>query len=164
MRTNTTMANWLQRGILALLLTIGLTAQATAQVGLSTAARNAAADAVVDLVDAGAGAGVIEIRTGAAPATANDADSGTLLATLTFSDPAFGAASSGVATASSITQDSSADATGTAGHFRVKDSNGNVVFQGSVGTSGAVMNLVTTSITAGQPVQITSFTYAQPAS
>jgi len=165
MRTQT-LTNWLQRAILALLITIGLTAHASAQVGLSTAARNAAADAVVDLVDAGAGAGVIEIRTGAAPSSANDADTGTLLATLTFSDPAFGAASSGQATASSITQDSSADATGTAGHFRVKDSNGNTVFQGSITTTGGggVMQLVTTSITAGQPVQITSFTYTQPAS
>lgn len=131
---------------------------------LTNAARSAAADAIVDRLDAGAGAGTIEIRTGTQPTNADDADTGTLLATLTFSDPAFGAASNGVATASAITQDSSADATGTAGYFVVKDSDGTKQFTGSVGTSGADMNLVTTSITAGQPVQITSFTFTIPAS
>ena len=65
---------------------------------LPTAARNAACDAVVDLLDAGAGAGTIKIYTGSQPASANDAASGTLLATITLSDPAFGAASTGVAT------------------------------------------------------------------
>lgn len=40
---------------------------------IATSARNAAADAVVDLLDAGAGAGHIEIRTGAQPATPNTA-------------------------------------------------------------------------------------------
>lgn len=133
---------------------------------LTTAARNASADAVMALVDAGAGAGTIEIRTGVQPTNADDADSGTLLATLTFSDPATGAAASGVDTASAITQDTAADATGTAGYFVVKDSTGAKVFTGSVTASGAGgdMQLVTTSITAGQPVQITSFTYTQPAS
>lgn len=131
---------------------------------LTNAARSAAADAVVDRLDAGVGAGTIEIRTGLQPTNADDADTGTLLAVLTFSDPAFGAASNGVATASAITQDSSADASGTAGYFVVKDSDGTKVFTGSVGTSGADMNLVTTSIEATQPVQISSFTYTQPAS
>lgn len=44
----------------------------------------------------------------------------------------------------------------------LKDSNGTVIFQGSVGTTGTDMILVTTSITATQPVQITSFTYTHP--
>ena len=75
----------------------------------------------------------MEIRTGAPPATPATADSGTLLGTLTFSDPAFGnatTASPSVATASAITSDTNADASGDAGHFRVKDSNGAVIFQG----------------------------------
>lgn len=130
---------------------------------LTNAAKSAAADAVVDSIDAGAGAGTLEIRTGAQPTNADDADSGTLLATLTFSDPAFGAASNGVATASAITQDSSADATGTAGYFVVKTSTGTKIFTGSVTASGGGgdMQLVTTSITSGQPVTITAFTYTQ---
>lgn len=133
-------------------------------IALEVAARNAAADAVMALVDAGAGAGKLKIRTGAKPASGG-ASTGTVLASLTFSDPATGAAASGVDTASAITQDSSADATGTAGHFEVTDSDDNVVFRGDVTATGGGgdMQLVTTAIVAGQPVQITSFTYTQPA-
>jgi len=131
---------------------------------ITNAAASAAADAVVDLVDGGAGAGKIIIRTGAQPANANDASSGTVLAELTFSDPAFGAAANGVATASAITQDSSANSSGDAGHFEVVDSNNVVIFRGTVtaGGGGGDMELVTVTIVATQPVQITSFTYTQP--
>ena len=72
---------------------------------ISTAARDAACNAIVDLVDAGAGAGTIKVYTGAAPTNPGDAASGTLLGTLTCSDPAFGASSTGTATASAITSD-----------------------------------------------------------
>ena len=129
-----------------------------------TAARNAAADGIVDLVDAGAGPGTVEIRTGAPPASANDADSGTLLATLTMSDPAFGAATGGVATAGLINSDTNAAATGDAGHFRVKDSDGNVVFQGTAGEAADTPNMTfdNKSIVAGGTVAITSMTLTQP--
>jgi hypothetical protein len=130
---------------------------------LSTAARNGACDAIVDLIDGGSGAGTIEIRTGAAPTNPGDADSGTLLATLTFSDPAFGAASSGTATASAITQDSNVDASGTAAHFRIKDSNGTVIMQGSVGTSGADINFTTTTFVMSSTCSISSLTVTVPA-
>lgn len=125
----------------------------------------AAINLVVDALDAGAGAGTIQIRTGAQPATADDAITGTLLATLTFSDPAFGAAADttpgGTATASAITQDSSADATGTAGYFVILDSNGVEVAMGSVGTSGADMNFNSLSITSGSAVSCSAFTVSQ---
>ena len=98
---------------------------------ISTAARSAACDAIVDLLDAGSGAATLAIRTGSPPTNVSDADSGTLLATLTFSDPAFGAASSGVATAAAITSDTNVDASGTAAHFRAKDSDANTILQGS---------------------------------
>lgn len=131
---------------------------------ISVAARSAAADAVVDLLDGGAGAGTLEIRTGAQPATPATAASGTLLATLTLSDPAFGAASSGVATASAITDDTSADATGTAGWFRAKDSSGNAVIDGDItGTGGGGnMELDSTSIVSGGLVEVTSWTITMP--
>lgn len=131
---------------------------------ISTAARNAACDAIVDLVDGGAGAGTIGIRTGAPPATPATADSGTLLGTLTCSDPAFGAASSGTATASSITSDTNADASGDAGHFRVYDSNSNVIFQGTAGNSGDSpdMTFDNKSIVAGGTIAISSFTVTVP--
>lgn len=132
---------------------------------ITTAAQNAAADAVVDLVDVG-GAGSLRIYSGTMPTDANTALSGnTLLANLAMSATAFGAASSGVATAATITADSSADATGTATFFRILAGNGTtVVMQGSVGTSGADLNLTTTSIVSGQPVSISSLTYTQQAS
>lgn len=130
---------------------------------ISNIDRNAMCDALVDSIDAGSGAGTIEFRTGSAPTNTTDADSGTLLATCTFSDPAFGSASSGVATASTITGDSSVDASGTAAHFRIKDSNGRVVAQGSVGTSGADINFNSVSWLAGGTVSISSFTVTVPA-
>lgn len=130
---------------------------------ITNAAASAAADAVVDLCDAGAGAATLRIYDGTAPATADTALSGnTLLAQLTMSDPAFGAASNGVATASAITQDASADATGTASFFRILDSNAVVILQGTVGTSGCDLNLNTVSIVAGATVSVTSLTYTQP--
>lgn len=134
-----------------------------ANVRLANAAQQAAGDAVVDLIDGGAGAGTIQIRSGTQPANANLAATGTLLATLTFSDPAFGATdTSGVATASAITDDSSADATGTASWARVLDSNSATIFDCDVSTSGATINLNTTSITSGGVVSITSFTVTHP--
>jgi hypothetical protein len=132
---------------------------------ISTAARNAACNAIVDLIDAGAGAGTLEIRTGSPPATPATADSGTLLGTLTFSDPAFGNAATGVATASAITSDSSADASGDAGHFRVKDSDGNVIMQGTAGEAADTpdMTFDDKSIVAGGVIACTSFTVTVPA-
>jgi hypothetical protein len=136
-----------------------------AAVHLVPAAQNAAADAIVDLIDAGAAAGTIKIYDGTMPADASTAVSTqTLLATLTFSDPAFGDASSGVATASSITSDTSADATGTASWARIADSDGTTVADVDVGESGdgATVTLNTTAITAGGEVALTAFTFTMP--
>lgn len=131
---------------------------------ISTAARNAACNGIVDLLDAGAGAATLAIRTGAPPTNVADADSGTLLATLTFSDPAFGNAATGTATASAITSDTNADASGDAGHFRVKDSDGNTIFQGTAGESADTPDLVfdEKSIVAGGTVACSSFTVTVP--
>jgi hypothetical protein len=130
---------------------------------ISNAARSAMCDALVDLIDGGAEAGTIGIRTGAAPTNTTDANSGTLLATLTFSDPAFGAASNGVATASAITSDTNVDASGTAEHFRIYDSNSVCIMQGTVGTSGADINFNTVTFVAGGTAAISSMTVTQPA-
>lgn len=119
------------------------------------ALRNARLDAITTKIDAGAGAGLLRIYDGTRPATGGTAT--TLLAELTFSDPSSAAASGGVLTASAITQDSSANATGTATWFRVVDSAATFVMDGNVGTSGSDLNLTTTSITATQPVSVTSF-------
>lgn len=130
---------------------------------ISDLVRSAMCDAFVDKIDEGAGAGTLVIRTGSAPAATTDADTGTLLATLIFSDPAFGAASAGVATANNITSDSSIDATGTAGYWRIKDSDAEVHAQGSVGTSGADINFNSLSFVSGGTCAITSLTITVPA-
>jgi hypothetical protein len=124
---------------------------------LSNVAVNAEADAVCVL----ANSGKLRIYDGTQPATADTALSGqVLLAELTFNATAFGAASAGVSTANAITQDAGADATGTAAWFRALKSDGTtVLFDGSVGTSGANINLNSVAISAGAAVQVTSFTF-----
>ena len=130
---------------------------------LTNAAASAAADAVVDLIDGGAAAGTIKIYGDTIPTDANTAvGAQTLLATLTFSDPAFGAASSGVATASAITSDTSVDATDTATWARIADSNGNTVMDVVVGTSGEDINFNTAAFVTGATCSITALTYTQP--
>lgn len=134
-----------------------------ANVRLATNTRNALADAVDDRINLGASAGTIKLYTATQPASANTAiSSQTLLATLTFSDPAFGAAAAGVITASAITQDSSADATGTVTWARIADSDGNTVFDCDVATSSATITIDNSSIVTGAPVSITAFTITMP--
>jgi len=120
-----------------------------------TTLRNTRMDAINTAANAGAGAALIRIYDGTRPATGGAAT--TLLAELTATDPMFSAAASGVLTASSITQDASANATGTASWFRVVDSTATVVMDGNCGTSGSDLNLTTLSIVITQPVSITSF-------
>lgn len=131
---------------------------------IATSARNAAAGAVVALLDAGSGPGVIEIRTGSQPANPDTAATGTLLATLTLADPAFGAPSGGTATAGTITSDTSADATGAAGWFRGLDSTGAAVIDGSVTAEGGGgdLELDTVDVIAGGAVTVTSWTITMP--
>lgn len=140
-------------------------------ISLTNATAQAACNAAVDRVDQGASAGRLKIYDGTVPADADTALSGnTLLATLIFSDPAFGAAADAnpgaTATANAITNDSSADATGTATFFRVTDSDDAVLWQGTVtGTGGGGdLELTTDSIVATQPVSVTSLTHTQPES
>lgn len=101
-------------------------------------------------------AALLRIYDGSRPATGGAAT--TLLAELTCGSPFAAGAASGVLTANAITQDSSANATGTATWFRVVKADGTThVMDGNVGTSGSDLNLTTTSIVATQPVQVTSF-------
>jgi len=126
------------------------------------ALQNSMLDQIDADIDAGASAGTIRIYDGTRAASPATAVSGqTLLAELTFSDPS-GTVSGGVWTAASITDDSSANNTGTAEWFRIVDSDANVVMDGDVGTSGSDLNLNTVSITSGGTVSITSFTITAP--
>ena len=125
--------------------------------------------AVKTAIDAGS-AFVIEIYDGSQPADADTAISGPVkLATLTGSATGFGsvsdAAPGAIMTAATITGDSSADATGTATWFRLlTQAGGTTILDGSIGTSGADLNLNTTAITAGSTVDITSLTITDPES
>lgn len=132
---------------------------------LPTATRNASCDAVVDLFDGGPAAGTIKIYTGSQPASANDAASGTLLATITLADPAFGASSTGVATMAGTPLSGTGVAAGTAGWARFADSTGATVLDGSVTVtgSGGQIELSSTTIAIGTTVTITSGIVTMPA-
>lgn len=127
-------------------------------VQLSTAVRNAELDAIESTIGTSA---VLKIRTGAAPANVGTADSGTVLATLTLPSDWMAAASSGAKAKSGTWEDASADATGTAAHFRIYASDGTTQhLQGMVTATGGGgdMTVDNTSIASGQDVVITGFT------
>lgn len=107
--------------------------------------------------------GLMRCYTGSAPANVDTATSGTLLGTLTFSATAFGSSSSRVLTANSITQDSSADASGTIGYVRCFASDGTTALSDHlVGVGSGEAQFNTLSVAAGQPISCTSFTITQP--
>jgi hypothetical protein len=116
--------------------------------------RNAKLDAITTFAG---NSGKLRIYSGTRPATGGAAT--TLLAELTCNATFAPAASGGVLTLNAITQDSSADSTGTASCFRLLKSDGTtIVLDGNVGTSGSDLNLNTTSLVTGAAVQVTSFT------
>lgn len=139
----------------------------TATPVMSIVGTKAALDAVTALVNGG-GTGHLYIRSGSPPTKTTDADSGTLGATLTMSATAFPASTSATsdglatATANSITSDTNAAASITAGHFRIKSGAGTVIMQGTCGTASADMILNTTTIAAGDTVACTSFKATLP--
>lgn len=125
----------------------------------SIAARNAELNALAAL----ANSGKLRIYSGAQPATPETAASGDLLAELTMNSTAFGAAANGTITANAITQDSSNEASGDAGWYRLLKSDGTTaLWDGEVGTSGSDLNLNSISISSGAITTVTSFTYILP--
>jgi len=115
----------------------------------STTARNALADQIDTLVNTGAGTAKMRIKTSA------DA----VLVEFSLQNPAFGAAANGQITLNGTPISATASATGTAAKFDVLDRNGSMVFEGSVGTSGADAIIDNTSISSGQTVNLNSLTY-----
>ncbi|MEY4441012.1 MAG: hypothetical protein RL442_12 [Pseudomonadota bacterium] len=118
----------------------------------STAAKNARLTAVVNTIDAGSGAGVLQIGT---------TSMGTVLAEITLADPS-GTVTGGVLTFSSFPRsDTSANATGVAAAARIRDSNGADVITGlTVGMTGSGADIIldTTNIDAGEIVTLNSAT------
>ncbi len=127
---------------------------------LSVAVRNAQADAFETTAGTAAN---LYIRTGAPPADCSTADSGTLLCTIALPTDYLAAASAGAKTKLG-TWSATASATGTAGHFRIKDSSGTTThMQGTVTATGGGgdMTLNNTSIASGQTVTVNTFTYTR---
>lgn len=125
---------------------------------LSTAVRNARLDAIETAIGTSA---IMEIRSGSVPATCATANSGTVLATISLGSDWLAAASAGAKAKSGTWSDASADATGTAGHFRIFASDGTTCgLQGTVTATGGGgdLTLDNTSIASGQAVTISSFT------
>lgn len=105
----------------------------------------------------------LEIRSGAPPATCATAGSGTVLATINLPSDWMAAAASASKAKAGTWSDASADNTGTAGHFRVYNSqatkdNTTCFMQGTVGTSATDMIVDSVSFTAGQSFTISTFT------
>ena len=126
--------------------------------GVNSTTRNAWLDSITSRAGASA---LLRIYDGTRPATGGTAT--TLLAELTCNATFAPAASGGVLTLNAITQDSSANATGTATWFRIVQSGGSThVLDGDVGTSGSDLNLNSTSITSGGTVSVTSATITAP--
>jgi len=124
----------------------------------STAVRNARLDVVESTIGTSA---VLKIRTGSVPATCATADSGTVLATCTLPSDWMAAASGGTKSLSGTWQDTSADATGTAAHFRIYDSTGTTCgIQGTVTATGGGGDLQVDNVSfaAGQAFTVTTFT------
>jgi hypothetical protein len=118
-----------------------------------TAIRTLLADTVVDQIDLNTPPGKIIMQT----------SGGTTVATLTFSNPAFGAASAGVATASAITADTSAVG-GTIAKAEFRQGGGTAIVLCSVTATGGGGDITLNSvvISAGQQVSLTSLTYTAP--
>lgn len=124
----------------------------------STAARNAALDAIEATIGT---APILRIRTGAPPANAAAARSGTVLATMTLPSDFLADAANGSKALAGTWEDLEADDTGTAGHFEIMDSAGTTCHvQGTVTATGGGgdMTIQNTSIAAGQAVSISAFT------
>lgn len=124
----------------------------------STTVRNAQLDAFETAIGTSA---VLKIRTGSPPANCATADSGTVLATCSLPSDWMAAASSGSKAKSGTWEDTSADATGTAAHWRLYASDGTTCHaQGTVTATGGGgdMTVDNTSFAASQAFAVTSFT------
>jgi hypothetical protein len=140
------------------LLLIAPAAPAAAAMKYSTGVKNARLDAIETTIGTSA---VLKIYSGSAPTDCSAAATGTVLATMNLPSDWMANASSGSKSMSGTWSDSSADATGTAGYFRIWDSTVTTCgVQGTVTATGGGgdLTLDNTSIASGQLVQINSFT------
>ena len=116
-------------------------------INYSAAVKTARMTVVLDAIDGAVTAGTLEIAT---------SGYASVLATITLADPS-GAVAGDTLSFTVPVSDVEADASGTAAVARVKDGDGNVVINNlTVGVATADVILDSTSITAGQTIQINS--------
>ena len=124
----------------------------------NASARNAILQAIETEVR---GSAVVEFRTGAQPASAGVADSGTLLATMQL--PAdYLAAASGGSSDKSGTWSTTVSAAGVPGYFRMKNSAANVSYvQGAITSTAGAGDLKFDAVdwVSGQTVTINTWTF-----
>lgn len=123
---------------------------------LSVSVRNASLDAIETTVGTSP---TLELRTGPAPTSCADTDTGTLLASMALPSDWMAAASSGAKALAGVWTDASADAAGTVGHFRIKQG-GTCHIQGSCTATGGGgdMTFDNAVFALGQEINITAFT------
>lgn len=115
---------------------------------VTVAAANSMGTALATAIGSGS---LIRIYSGTKPATPETAATGTLLATVTVTGSFTSA--SGVLTAADPASVTPA-ASGTAGYFRLLTSAATAILDGTVGTSGADMNLSSTAISTSSPLDL----------
>lgn len=123
----------------------------------SVAVRNARLDAIETAIGASP---VLRFRTGAPPANADAARTGTVLATLNLPSDWMAAASGGVKAMSGTWQDLSADAAGTIGHYEIMN-NGLTAcgIQGTVTATGGGgdMTVDNVVVAVAQQINVTGY-------
>lgn len=134
-----------------------------AQLEINTAHQNA----ILAATGAEFNAGALHIRTGAR-AGANNAAGGTLIATVTVPNPAFGSPSAG-SISGQTPWNGSVAATGAPGHFRLQNAGGTQICEGDAaeapgsGESLIISDLVDGDLIEGGTVTISSYVISQPA-
>ena len=124
---------------------------------LSTDVRNATLQAIETTMGANP---LLTISTGTVPTNCASANTGTVLATMILPTDYLSTPSNGIIAINGTWQDLSADASGTAAHFRIHDNTGTTChMQGTVTATGAGgdMQLDNTNIAIGQQITITTF-------
>ena len=127
---------------------------------LETALRTTLADAITTAIDYSTssplGNGTLRFKTAASPMAT--------VATINFSRPSFGAASAGVITMANAPKSDTNAAGGTMAFFTINRKDNTPLMTGNVATSAATINFPAgVVVTAGDTVQLTSFTITVPA-
>jgi hypothetical protein len=139
-------------------------------VRISTGLRNHILD--VDDVETPFASGSLKIFTGAQPADADQAETGTLIADITLPATPFGAAASGVMAKSGTWEDTSADNAGDMGWGRFMESGDGgglstvqkrIDFNITITAGGGELTFPSITVGAGDPVTIDTFTITMPA-